>query len=1053
MLIGDTSKYLLQQTRSKAKMYEYAIPEERHIAVDPKAEELVVVTMGILAETSSQILSDLGPNVSVSTEAKKNLEFSGRFFDAFHDSEIMPTYSSYYMLLGASSYYFAGFIGSSKVMASKLNENTLDLNCAGLEKALLFLLTGEIDKLSRNQVSEDRYYKSEYDSLISSFCKWRIEASTFDYELIKALQDSVHCYASSREVLVCEVFLSIMVLKINSSARKLLSSFSELPEEAWEPYLKNNPVISELWPAQIKLGQSGILKGKSAVIQMPTSSGKTTSISLTIRSAFLSGRTSLVIIIAPFRALCREIGDGLAAEFSDDSEVSINEFSDIPDSDNIDLILQYIESSTKNIFVFTPEKLLYLLRQDKTLLAKVGLIIFDEAHLFDDSARGARFELLVSGIIGYINEKTQRILISAVIPNAKQINDWFTSGQGIVISDNQIKNTEKSIAIADWNYHQNIPYGYLYFLSNDDYEKLDFYVPRIISIQKLNKIGRETKTRYFPEVVFDKQTTNNNDIAIELARQVIHNGSVAIFCGRKISVNSILNRINEIKERGIDISAFSQNNELNENIKIANLIEANYGNDNIYYRSAINGIFPHHSGISDGIKLSIEYGIRKNLIQFVVCTSTLAQGVNLPIRYMIISSIYQADERIKVRDFHNLIGRAGRAGKYTEGTIIISESFVYSQKNNKYKKYKWNSYKDLLNADNSEDCSSQLLFLVQDFTIDFAWDNKSKLDIYKLALLKYNAHDEYDIKLKKLSEYTKSNYPQKEGYVYSIINRIESNLEAIESSILPISVSNTDELIELCLKNTLGYSLATNEEREKLINLFVTIYNYLVSKEPNHITRVVFSHTLLGETVLLELVQWVKDNYSNYREHLDKDDLLSVFVPVISKYSTNKAVHNLVSPDSLLRISKLWISGVSYGDIYRDSVENNMMKYFKQKNVIIELDDIISICDNGLGYSATLILNAICELTKSLFNDTDVCNRINRLSKNLRYGLPSMRVIHIYELGFSDRHIAMIIEELIESNITENKKQLIDILRKRKNTITNSLVNYPSIYQEIISSL
>ena len=56
-----------------------------------------------------------------------------------------------------------------------------------------------------------------------------------------------------------------------------------------------------------------------------------------------------------------------------------------------------------------------------------------------------------------------------------------------------------------------------------------------------------------------------------------------------------------------------------------------------------------------GIRLAIEHAMRENLIRFVVCTSTLAQGVNLPIRYLIVTSIYQAGEPIKVRDFHNLL--------------------------------------------------------------------------------------------------------------------------------------------------------------------------------------------------------------------------------------------------------------------------------------------------------------------------------------------------------------------------------------------------------------
>lgn len=58
----------------------------------------------------------------------------------------------------------------------------------------------------------------------------------------------------------------------------------------------------------------------------------------------------------------------------------------------------------------------------------MGLIIFDEAHLFDDASCGTNYELLLSTIKYYIEQsekEIQKILISAVIPNAEKMNDWI----------------------------------------------------------------------------------------------------------------------------------------------------------------------------------------------------------------------------------------------------------------------------------------------------------------------------------------------------------------------------------------------------------------------------------------------------------------------------------------------------------------------------------------------------------------------------------------------------------------------------------------------------
>jgi POLQ-like helicase len=127
-------------------------------------------------------------------------------------------------------------------------------------------------------------------------------------------------------------------------------------------------------------------------------------------------------------------------------------------------------------------------------------------------------------------------------------------------------------------------------------------------------------------------------------------------------------------------------------------------------RAASLGVFVHHGNTPHGIRLSIEYAMQQGLINFVACTSTLAQGVNLPIRYLIVSGIYQAGEQIKVRDFQNLVGRAGRAGMHTEGLIIFADPDVYDKRRAEPRMF--NSSVELLSPDMSESTTSSLLGLL-----------------------------------------------------------------------------------------------------------------------------------------------------------------------------------------------------------------------------------------------------------------------------------------------------------------------------------------------------
>lgn len=159
-------------------------------------------------------------------------------------------------------------------------------------------------------------------------------------------------------------------------------------------------------------------------------------------------RLSHAIVVAPFRALCREITEELENAFSFDENIKVNELSDVLQMDILDILFgNNSNSEEQSVYVVTPEKLLFVLRQNIAILSNVGLMIFDEGHLFDDLNRGIAYELLISTIKLYMPNDTQKVLISAVIPNAQEINGWLTDGNGVVVKNNVIQTTEKTVRI------------------------------------------------------------------------------------------------------------------------------------------------------------------------------------------------------------------------------------------------------------------------------------------------------------------------------------------------------------------------------------------------------------------------------------------------------------------------------------------------------------------------------------------------------------------------------------------------------------------------------
>ena len=77
--------------------------------------------------------------------------------------------------------------------------------------------------------------------------------------------------------------------------------------------------------------------------------------------------------------------------------------------------------TSQNILVLTPEKFLYVLRQTPTLVADIGIVVYDEGHQFDSGRRGITYELLLTEIKALLPAAAQTILISAVI---QRPSDW-----------------------------------------------------------------------------------------------------------------------------------------------------------------------------------------------------------------------------------------------------------------------------------------------------------------------------------------------------------------------------------------------------------------------------------------------------------------------------------------------------------------------------------------------------------------------------------------------------------------------------------------------------
>lgn len=119
----------------------------------------------------------------------------------------------------------------------------------------------------------------------------------------------------------------------------------------------------------------------------------------------------------------------------------------------------------------------------------------------------------------------------------------------------------------------------------------------------------------------------------------------------------------------------------------------------------------------------------------------------------------------------------------------------------------------------------------------------------------------------------------------------------------------------------------------------------------------------------------------------------------------------------------------------------------------IEIEHIVDLCERSIGYDGSLVVSAICEFILSLTQDNEEqLYRLQFLQKRLKYGLPTVTSILLYEIGFSDRVIAQDITCTL-SLVSTQKDELLVELREKKKEATEIINNYPTYFQEKMAEI
>lgn len=1011
---NETSKYMLKYQKAKAKLVEYGVDKDNYPHFTLNSNDLSYTTTFIISKYVESIIEN---DDYTRLEFYPHLELAAQYFDAAVNSKDREMHSIDFLLSGAAAYFLSDDFGSSRVLCSKITQkfNTINPQTMLLELFRFLHLNHEIRIPTKPSFS-----RIILESLKKYFST-NVMRNNFD-ETLSEYRQVIYKRDNPIEIYYVDILIAIITEMLNKTSWKLLPQYSNLDSNIWAPYIKKKNSIKIMWPAQQVIGQSGILRGLNSIVQLPTGVGKTRSIELIIRSAFLAKRASTAIIIAPLRALCNEISYDLGLAF--ESEVLINQFTDVLQED---FSLENGGIFKERIFICTPEKLNYILHHQIELLSEIDLYIFDEAHMFDDGKRGAIYELLITEIRGQISDENQIVLLSAVLSNAVEINEWMFEQNGVVTSSDGIKSTPKSIGFVSKNTD-------IYYYT-DNVNEYDFFIPRSIKKVELNMLKGERKKRYFPEI------TDAKDVALFQANRLCRNGGVAIYVNKTESINTVMKRVIDIINRGYSLSNVKENSDILELEKISNLISIHYGKEHEFTIASKLGIFPHYSDLSNGVKLSVEYSLRHNNIRFVVCTSTLAQGVNIPIKYLFITSFQTSRDRMQIRSFQNLLGRTARTGMYTEGSIVITDVKLYDEKADRRHggRYRWDDCISMFDPINAEVCNSSILMLTQSFNIDY----ETKVSGSKIVqfIIDNYSNSNWDILLiNEISIWYEKKFPDRsKDKIFTGINLRKGIVEIIENHLCFVFSNNRDENLEEQSKNiclsTLAYALGTVEEKELLLQIFEVVTQKIVHFDMEIIQN--YARTMVGIDFSEKISDWIISN-SIGQVFYSENQLLKMINEFF--YSSNNLK---ISSDAFEIICDSWISGQVYYEISSD------------ERINLKIKDIEKICNKILSFELSFFIGNIIDLLHVENEDeysVSPYEQLQLLQKKIKYGVSTITEISICEEVFNDRYIAKsIAEKLHDANIQNT--DIINALKRKQDEIHSLLANFPQYFAGKLSDL
>lgn len=423
--------------------------------------------------------------------------------------------------------------------------------------------------------------------------------------------------------------------------QSISSSLSELPwllvAEEIDRVEKQSVVIGSerltLTPFQFDLW-SRLNRGERIALSAPTSAGKSFVLQAFIKEIFRQQPASDVLYLVPTRALISQVSQDFAKLFDGDERHP--EIITIPSDEGADL-------PDGGLYVFTQERAQLMLQAHKNFSADI--IIVDEAQSIAEGSRGILLQWVVDDLLQR-KKKVQVLFASPTIRNLDVFGRMFglTNVQSFRSDEPTVSQNFIDVKV------ETAKKGIISLHTFGDGTRKIAEIGRLTVGQTL--ASRRDKLVHIPllmkgngaSIVYANGAAEAEDVALQLAEQITE----ARFATALEELSALAKEV------------------VHEKFVLSTCVAT--------------GVAFHYSNIPTILRLAIENAFKEGVLDYIVCTSTLLQGVNLPAKHIFMFRPEKGrGNPLESTDFWNLSGRAGRLLREFQGNIFLIDYDKWSK--------------------------------------------------------------------------------------------------------------------------------------------------------------------------------------------------------------------------------------------------------------------------------------------------------------------------------------------------------------------------------------